>query len=76
MKLLQGAPQVAAVQVGVNLCSGDAFMAQHFLNCTEIGPGLYEVGSKGMTEGVRMDIDFNTRLERCIFYDVKDHHPR
>jgi hypothetical protein len=41
-----GIPQVLPVQVGVNLRCQDGFMAEHFLNSTQVGPPFNQVGRK------------------------------
>jgi len=38
--------QILPVQVRVNLCCGNAFMAQHFLYGAQVGAALYQVGGK------------------------------
>ncbi len=48
--------KVGTVNVGVNLCGRDAFMAQHSLYGTQVGSTLQQTGGKGMTKGVWGDI--------------------
>ena len=46
MIFFEGCAQVAPVKVGVYFGGGDAFMAHHFLHCTEVCPTLNEVGGE------------------------------
>lgn len=43
------------VDVSVDLCCGDAAMAEHLLHLTQIGAAGEEVRRKAVAEGVRRD---------------------
>ena len=56
MKSLQGISQVLAVNVGVNLSSGDALMPKHLLYRPQIGASLDQVCCERMAEGMWRDV--------------------
>ena len=65
--------QHRAVDMGIDLGSGDGFMSQHGLNGTQVGSSLQQVGGKRMTERVRT----NGLLDACPFgqlFDEMEHH--
>jgi hypothetical protein len=43
---LQGIPQKVSVQVGIDLCGGDTFMAQHFLHSPQVSPTFDQMRGK------------------------------
>ena len=47
--------QAGAVDVDVDLGGGDALMAKHLLDGTQVGTALKQVSSKAMAQGVRAD---------------------
>src|SRR5580700_8746939 len=62
-----------AVEVGIDLGGGDAFVAEHFLNGTKIGAAFDEVGGEGMAKGMRGDVLGNPGLFYEVFKQQKDH---
>ena len=42
--------------MGVDLCGENAFMAQQFLNHTQIGTILHQMRGEGVAEGVWADV--------------------
>ncbi len=65
--------QHRAVDMGIDLGSGDGFMPQHGLNGAQVSSSLQQVGSKRMTERVRT----NGLLDACLFgqlFDEMEHH--
>lgn len=47
--------QSVLVDMGVNLCGGYVGMAEHYLNCTQIGTARQQVGGKGVAQHVGRD---------------------
>ena len=41
-----------AVEVDVDLCGGDGFMPEHFLDCTQVGATFQKVGGKGVAQSM------------------------
>jgi hypothetical protein len=59
MEFLDHLLQVIAIKMGVDLCSGDRFMAKHLLHGPKVCSTFYQVCCKRMTERVRTDIFFS-----------------
>jgi hypothetical protein len=59
MKLNDRTFQILPVQVGIDLCGGNTFMAQHFLHGAQVGAAFYQMGGKRMPESMRTDSFFN-----------------
>src|SRR5215217_4013080 len=55
MKFSNDTSKVVSVEVGIDLCSRNAGVAQHFLNSTQIGSAFYQMGRKGVSEGMGAD---------------------
>src|SRR5580692_10263930 len=72
---VQRLPQELAVQVGIDLGGGNAFMAQHFLYGAEVGATFHEMGGEGMTEGVGGNVLGNAGLPDKVFQEQEDHDP-
>ena len=66
---MQGFPEVFPVQVGIDLCGGDAFVSQHFLDGAEVGAAFDEVGGEGVTEGMGGDVLCDTGLPDEVFQE-------
>ena len=66
-------PQTAAVDVGVDLGCGDALVAQHALNGSQIGAAFQQVSGKGVAEGVRADVLGDAGFFGQFFNQVEDH---
>jgi hypothetical protein len=45
-------PKGGRIYVGIDFCGTDAFVSQHGLNGTQIGPSLKQRSSKGMAQGM------------------------
>lgn len=60
----------------INFCSDDGFVAQHFLNCPKIGAPIYQVGGKGMAEGMWTDVFSYVQFFTDVFNDGENHNPR
>ena len=52
----------------VNLCCGDICVAQHGLYRAKIGAIHEQIGSKGVTEGMRCNV-LSYAGEFCVFFD-------
>ena len=74
MKLFEGLPEEFAVEVGIDLGGGNAFVAEHFLNGAEVGAAFNEVGGEGMAEGMRGDVLGDPGLLYEVFEQQEDHH--
>src|SRR5437868_4750186 len=74
MKLVQCRAEKIPVQVCVYLSSGYAFMTQHFLHRTQVCTAFYKMCSKGVPEGMRRNIFYNTCLFCKVFKNIKDHY--
>jgi hypothetical protein len=72
---VQGFPEEFAVEVSIDLGSGNAFMAQHFLYGAEIGAAFHEMCGEGMAEGVRGDVFSDAGLPDKVFQEQEDHDP-
>lgn len=72
--LVQRLAQEFAVQVGVDLRGGDAFVAEHLLHGAQVGAALHQVGGEGVTEGVGRDGLGDAGLLYQVFDDQEDHH--
>ena len=70
MILLDDAFDVAPVEVGVYFGGGDAFVAEHFLYCAQVGTSFHQVGGEGVPEGMWTDGLGNSRN----FDSLLDHH--
>ena len=62
--------------MSVYLCCGNAFMAHHFLYCTQVRTALHEMCCEGMAQrmGVYVLMDAGQRGE--VFKDQENHHTR
>ena len=76
MEPVEGFPKEFAVEMGIDLGSRDAFMAEHFLDGAEVGAAFYEVSGKGMPEGMRGNIFGDAGLTDQVFQEEEDHDPR
>lgn len=65
--------QAGAVDVGVDLGGGYAFVAEHGLDGAEVGSALEEVGGEGVAEGVGRDVAGDARLGAEFLDEVEDH---
>jgi hypothetical protein len=66
MKLNDRTFQILPVQVGIDLCSGNTFMAQHFLYGAQVGTAFNQMGGKRMPERMRADSFPQSRLIRPV----------
>ena len=57
----------------INFCSDDGFVAQHFLNCQDWRP-LYQVGGKGIAEGMWTDVFSYVQFFTDVFNDGEKHN--
>ena len=62
-----------SVDMGINFGCCDGFVSQHTLYGTQVRASFQQVGSEGMTEGVRADIFGDTGFLRQLLYQVKNH---
>src|SRR5687768_11283220 len=76
MKPDDGRPQEIAVEMCVYLCSGDAFMPEHFLYCTQICSSFDQVCGERVAKGMRTDGFFQIYFSRQSFNNCKNHDPR
>ena len=64
--------QVTAVQMHVDLCGTNVFVAEHGLYGTEVGAPLQQMGGKAVAEGVGADV-FGDAGPLCVFlYEDKE----
>ena len=66
-------PQHIPVDMGINFGCCDGLVSQHTLYGTQVRASFQQVGSEGMTEGVRADIFGDTGFLRQLLYQVKNH---
>ena len=74
--LLDRAPQVFAVEVGVDFGREDAFVPQHLLHLTDRGAAFQQVRRERVAEGVGADALFDPGPTGGLLEDREDHHPR
>ena len=72
MVLEDGLVPGLGVYVGVNLGGEDGFVAQHFLDYSKVGPVFYEMGGKGVAEGVGRDFLPNAGHHGLVFHQIED----
>lgn len=75
VKLLQGVTEIIAVEVGIDLGSSNAFVPQHFLNGTKVGPAFHQVSGKGMPESMWGNGFGDTGFQGQVFNNIEDHDP-
>ena len=68
--------QVAAVQMHIDFCGANVFVAEHGLYGAEVGAPLQQMGGKAVAEGVGADVFGNADTLRRLFDDGKYHHAR
>lgn len=64
MEFQQRIGQIVAIQMRVNLRSGDTLMPQHFLHRAQICPRFHQMRGETMSESVRRYIFPHPRLQR------------
>ena len=69
-------PQHIPVDMGINFGCCDGLVSQHTLYGTQVRASFQQVGSEGMTEGVRADMLVDARTLDGPFEDREDHHAR
>ena len=75
VEAVEGLPEEFAVEVGIDLCGGDALVAEHFLDGAKVGAAFDEVGGEGMAESVRGNVLADPGLCREVFEQQEDHDP-
>lgn len=65
--------QSVPVNMCVNFCCSDRFVAQHTLYGAQVGSSFKQVGGKGMAEGVRTDVFGDAGL-LCQFLNEMEYH--
>ena len=68
--------QAGAVDVDVDLGRGDALVAQHLLDGTQVGTALEQVGGEAVAQGVRTDDLADTGQLAQLLDDVENHLTR
>ena len=64
--------QVAAVQMHIDFCGANVFVAEHGLYGAEVGAPLQQMGGKAVAEGVGADV-FGDAGPLCVFlYEDKE----
>src|SRR5690606_35386995 len=66
--------QVILVNMGVDFCGGNAFMAEHILHSPQIRSALYQVRGKAVTKGVGTDFFLSRNCGSEFLYDQKNHN--
>ena len=74
--LLDRAPQVLAIEVGVDFGREDAFVPQHLLYLADRGTAFQQVRRERVAEGVGTDALLDSGPSGRLFEDREDHHPR
>lgn len=69
-----GVAQILAGEVGVYLGGGEAFVPQHLLHGTQVGPVLHQFGSKTVAEAVGRDIFVYASFLDGLFDELEDCH--
>ncbi len=75
MVQFQRLPQKLAIQVGIDLCCGNAFMTQHILDGPEVGATFQEMRSERVPECMRRNCFLNASLRSQVFDDQENHDP-
>ena len=65
--------QAGAVDVDVDLGRGDALVAQHLLDGTQVGAALKQMGGKAVAQGVRADDLADACQFAQLLDDVENH---
>src|SRR5690606_5150279 len=60
--------EVFRIQMRINFGGGDGTMAEEFLNGPQIRASLQNMGGKGMTNHVRPDVAFDSRLPTVVLH--------
>ena len=60
--------QVAAVQMHIDFCGANVFVAEHGLYGTEVGAPLQQMGGKAVAEGVGTDV-LGDAGPLCVIFD-------
>jgi hypothetical protein len=66
MRLVIHRRQLIEIEMGVSLRSRQTGVTEHFLNNSEIGPAVQEMGREGMAQTVRTDLHCNPRLAQPL----------
>ena len=75
MKLFESGAQMSTVEVDIQFCSGEGFMAQKFLYAPKIGATFKKVGCERMPQCMWRYLSFDTGQLRQIADNIKNHHP-
>ncbi len=59
--------------MGINFGCSNGFVAQHILNCPQVGAAFYQMSSKRMAESMWTDAFLQTYLFCQFFNNFKDH---
>ena len=65
--------EIVLIQMRVNLCSSDTFVAEHLLYGAEVGAAFDEVRGEGMSEGVRTYRLVDARVLHPLLDEHEDH---
>ena len=68
--LLDRAPQVLAIEVGVDFGREDAFVPQHLLHLTDRGAAFQQVRRERVAEGVVVNAPSITDAQRAQIEDI------
>ena len=74
MVFLYHSRQVFSVQMGVDLCGKNTFMAQQFLNHAQIRAILYQMRGEGVAKGMRADVLGDPSRLGQSFHELEDTH--
>ncbi len=72
MELFVDRFEALLIHVGVDLGGGDIGVAEEFLNDSEVGAILQEMGGKGMAEEVGVDVLIDPGLLGALFDNLAD----
>lgn len=68
------AAESRAVDMEIDFCCCDAFVAEHLLDCAQVGTSFEEVGGERVAESVGRDLFVDACPRSEVFYDIEDHH--
>ena len=68
--------QATAVDVNINLGGGDALVAEHLLDGSQVGPAFKQMGGKTVAQGVGADRLAHASQFAQLLDDVEDHLAR
>src|SRR5688572_23710380 len=75
MKFMKSSAKELAVEMSVNFCGSNAFMAKHLLHGPQIRTAFYKMGCERMPKCMGRDLFFNPSFCNKLFKQKKYHYP-